>query len=57
MAPTLFTPCNALPPKGALAPWGGPTALNMAPTLFTVYAAQPPNGAFAPCAGPAELGS
>ncbi len=29
MTPTLFTSCNALPPEGALAPWGGPAALGI----------------------------
>ena len=24
LAPTLFTSCNALPPEGAVSPWGGP---------------------------------
>ncbi len=27
MTPTLVTSCTALPPGGALAPWGGPAAL------------------------------
>jgi hypothetical protein len=27
VAPTLVTACTALPPEGALAPWGGPAAL------------------------------
>jgi hypothetical protein len=27
MTPTLVTTCTALPPAGALAPWGGPAAL------------------------------
>ena len=27
MTPTLVTSCTALPPEGALAPWGGPAAL------------------------------
>ncbi|MDB5882412.1 MAG: hypothetical protein JWP43_2290 [Ramlibacter sp.] len=27
MAPTLAAEAAALPPKGALAPWGGPAAL------------------------------
>ena len=29
MTPTLFTSCNALPPEGALTPWGGPAAFNL----------------------------
>ncbi len=29
MAPTLVTSCTALPPEGALAPWGGPAALKV----------------------------
>ena len=32
MTPTLATSCAALPPEGALAPWGGPAALKT-PTL------------------------
>ncbi|MHB1250446.1 MAG: hypothetical protein ACYCZL_13775 [Polaromonas sp.] len=32
MAPTLFTACNALPPEGAVSPWGGP-AVKRAATL------------------------
>ena len=27
-APTLFTSCNALPPEGAVSPWGGPAVKN-----------------------------
>lgn len=27
MTPTLVTSCTSLPPKGAIAPWGGPAAL------------------------------
>ena len=44
IAPTLATPCAALPPKGALLAWGGP-ALRIAPTLATPCAALPPEGA------------
>jgi hypothetical protein len=29
MTPTLVTSCTALPPQGALAPWGGPAALDI----------------------------
>lgn len=29
MAPTLGTNVSSLPPEGAFAPWGGPTALNI----------------------------
>jgi general secretion pathway protein H len=39
--PTLATACAALPPKGALAPWGGPAALDETPTLATACAALP----------------
>ena len=28
MTLTLVTTCTALPPEGALAPWGGPAALD-----------------------------
>jgi aspartyl protease family protein len=37
MAPTLVTACTALPPEGAVPPWGGPSA-ELAPTLVTVRA-------------------
>jgi len=33
MTPTLGTDVSSLPPKGALAPWGGPAVLDMTPTL------------------------
>jgi hypothetical protein len=56
MAPTLVTSCTALPPEGAIAPWGGPAALRMmAPTLVTSCTALPPEGAIAPWGGPAAL--
>ena len=29
MTPTLGTSCTALPPEGALAPWGGPASLKV----------------------------
>ena len=29
MAPTLVTSCTALPPEGAIAPWGGPAATEL----------------------------
>jgi len=54
-APTLFTACNALPPKGAFAAWGGPALVDVAPTLFTACNALPPKGAFAAWGGPALL--
>ena len=34
MAPTLVTSCAALPPEGAVSPWGGPAG-KLAPTLDT----------------------
>jgi general secretion pathway protein H len=40
IAPTLATSCAALPPMGALAPWGGPAALDITPTLATTRAAR-----------------
>jgi general secretion pathway protein H len=55
VAPTLATACAALPPMGALAPWGGPASLSVAPTLATACAALPPMGALAPWGGPASL--
>ena len=54
MAPTLVTACTALPPEGALAPRGGPSAL-VAPTLVTASTALPPEGALAPRGGPSAL--
>jgi general secretion pathway protein H len=38
--PTLATACAALPPLGALAPWGGPAPLDIAPTLATACTAR-----------------
>ncbi len=55
MAPTLGTVVSSLPPKGALAAWGGPALLGMAPTLGTVVSSLPPEGAFAAWGGPALL--
>jgi general secretion pathway protein H len=40
ITPTLATACAALPPMGALAPWGGPAALDITPTLATTHAAR-----------------
>jgi general secretion pathway protein H len=53
ITPTLATACAALPPEGALAPWGGPAVLAVTPTLATARAALPPKGALAPWGGPA----
>jgi general secretion pathway protein J len=50
MAPTFGF--ASLPPKGALAPWGGPAALK-APTFG--FASLPPERALAPWGGPAAL--
>jgi len=56
VAPTLAANAAALPPEGALAPWGGPAALKLvAPTLAANAAALPPEGALAPWGGPAVL--
>ncbi len=44
IAPTLAAARAALPPEGALAPWGGPAAL-VTPTLAAARAALPPEGA------------
>ena len=52
-APTLFTACNALPPEGAVPPWGGP-AVELAPTLATACAALPPEGAELARGGPSQ---
>ena len=42
MTPTLVTACTALPPEGALAPWGGPAALATLtePYLFSTLEAE-----------------
>ena len=45
MTPTLFTSCNALPPKGAELAWGGPALHSLATTLFTSCNSLPPEGA------------
>ena len=56
LTPTLATACAALPPEGAVPPWGGP-AVEPDPTLATACAALPPEGAVRPWGGPAaELG-
>jgi 3-deoxy-D-manno-octulosonate 8-phosphate phosphatase (KDO 8-P phosphatase) len=52
MTPTLFTSCNALPPEGAVPPWGGPAA-ELAPTLATSRNALPPEGVGLAWGGPA----
>ncbi len=51
MAPTLVASRTALPPKGAVSPWGGPVAI-LAPTLVASRTALPPMGAFSPWGGP-----
>ena len=43
MAPTLVTACTALPPEGAVSPWGGPAA-KLAFTLVTAWTALLPGG-------------
>jgi aminoglycoside/choline kinase family phosphotransferase len=53
MAPTLVAARTALPPKGAVPPWGGPAAGLMAPTLVAARTALPPEGAVPPWGGPA----
>ena len=53
MAPTLVAARTALPPEGAVPPWGGPAAGLMAPTLVAARTAQPPKGAVPPWGGPA----
>ena len=52
-APTLFTACHALPPKGAVLAWGGPARRTVTPTLFTACHTLPPEGADFPRGGPA----
>jgi peptidoglycan-N-acetylmuramic acid deacetylase len=56
-APTFAAKAAALPPQGALAPWGGPAAQMYAPTFAAKAAALPPQGALAPWGGPAALKS
>jgi len=53
-APTLPASRGALPPEGAVAPWGGPAEQRMRPTLPASRGALPPEGAVAPWGGPAE---
>ena len=53
MAPTLVAARTALPPEGAVPPWGGPAAGLMAPTLVAARTAPPPEGAVPPWGGPA----
>ena len=53
MAPTLVAARTALPPEGAVPPWGGPAAGLMAPTLGAARTALPPKGAVPPWGGPA----
>jgi aminoglycoside/choline kinase family phosphotransferase len=53
MAPTLVAARTALPPEGAVPPWGGPAAGLMAPTLVAARTALPPEGAVPPWGGPA----
>ena len=53
MAPTLVAARTALPPEGAVPPWGGPAAGLMAPTLVAARTALPPKGAVPPWGGPA----
>lgn len=40
MTPTFVTACTALPPEGAVPPWGGP-AVDLAPTLCTDVSSLP----------------
>ena len=53
MAPTLVASRTALPPEGAVPPWGGPAAGMTAPTLVASRTALPPEGAVPPWGGPA----
>ena len=53
MAPTLVAARTALPPEGAVPPWGGPAAGLLAPTLVAARTALPPEGAVPPWGGPA----
>ena len=53
MAPTLFTACNSLPPRGAGLAWGGPALAAVASTLFTSCDAPPSGGTGLAWGGPA----
>ena len=53
LAPTLVASRTALPPEGAVPPWGGPAAGLLAPTLVALRTALPPGGAVPPWGGPA----
>ena len=44
VAPTLPAARGALPPEGAVSPWGGPAAKPVAPTLPAAQGALPPEG-------------
>jgi hypothetical protein len=55
MTPALAATRTALPPEGALAPWGGPAPLDMNPHAPHFVSSLPPEGALAPWGGPAPL--
>ena len=52
LAPTLVASRTALPPEGAVPPWGGPAAGLLAPTLVASRTALPPEGVVPPWGGP-----
>ena len=53
MAPTLVASRTALPPEGAVPPWGGPAA-ELAPTLVASPTTLPPEGAALARGGPSQ---
>jgi general secretion pathway protein H len=56
ITPTLATACAALPPEGALAPWGGPAARRITPTLATARVVQEQVGGALSCAAVPRAG-
>jgi hypothetical protein len=53
LAPTLVASRTALPPEGAVPPWGGPAAGLLALTPVASRTALPPRGVVPPWGGPA----
>ena len=53
LAPTLVAERTALPPEGAVPPWGGPVAGRLAPTLVASRTALPSEGVALTWGGPA----
>ena len=53
VAPTLPASHGALPPEGAVSPWGGPAGRFEPPRSPAAHGALPPEGAVSPWGGPA----